>query len=128
MHRVVPSGTASAHARVPMLRPPPGRFSTTNGWPSAFCKPSASARVKMSPPPPGASGMMIRTGRNGQSCAAAGAGVASPSAAAINASWMPRDVMSLRLLAGFADDALGDFALAHDEGGELLRRADRGHD
>jgi hypothetical protein len=55
-----------------MLSPPPGRFSTTKGWPSDFCNSSASARVKTSPPPPGPSGMMMRTGRAGHSCAAAG--------------------------------------------------------
>ena len=30
------SGGASAQARPPILRPPPGRFSTTIGWPSCF--------------------------------------------------------------------------------------------
>src|SRR5262245_56366721 len=106
-----------------MLRPPPGRFSTTKGWPSAFCRLSATARVNTSPPPPGASGMMIRTGRDGQSCATAGA--ASASAATINADGMQREPMSLRLLAGFAYDALGNLALAYDERSELLRRVDR---
>ena len=62
---VYPSGGALATTSPPMMPLPPGRFSTTNGWPiwsPTFC---ASARPSASSVPPGGNGMTIRTGRLG---------------------------------------------------------------
>ena len=45
---------------------PPGRFSTTTGWPHFAASFSAISRAPMSAPEPGPSGRMMRTGRVGQ--------------------------------------------------------------
>src|SRR5215217_2757646 len=64
-----------------MVPLPPGRFSTTNGWPSwspSFC---ASCRPTASSVPPGGKGMIIFTGRAGQAWARALAAPAARQAA-----------------------------------------------
>src|SRR5687768_9246386 len=72
--------------------------------------------------------MMMRTGRTGQSWAAAGAAAdANRTAANMNAIRSMRCI-SLRLVAGLLDDPLGELALAQDELREFLRRVDRGLD
>jgi hypothetical protein len=45
--------------------PPPGRFSTTTGWPRSAASGSLSVRAALSKPPPGGCGTMMRTGRTG---------------------------------------------------------------
>ena len=50
---------------------PPGRFSTTTGWPQRADSLSANSRAPISTPLPGPSVTMNRTGRFGQVCAAA---------------------------------------------------------
>src|SRR4051812_2595502 len=91
-----------------MLRPPPGRFSTTNGWAYLRCSSSASRRAKTSPPPPAASGMTIRTVRVGQLCAddvcadAVAPGASNQAAARIAS---PRCTMSLLVVLNIADAA-----------------------
>src|SRR5262245_45633967 len=50
---------------------PPGRFSTTTGWPHFAESLSANKRAPMSTPLPGPSVMMNLTGRLGQASAAA---------------------------------------------------------
>jgi hypothetical protein len=56
---------ARTTASVPMLVPPPGRFSMTNGWPSRSDSHCPIRRATMSVAPPGASGTITRTGRVG---------------------------------------------------------------
>src|SRR5439155_126947 len=51
---------------------PPGRFSTTTGWPQRLAKRSAISRVPISTPLPAPSVTMNLTGRCGQICAAVG--------------------------------------------------------
>src|ERR1700704_5821336 len=46
---------------VPMVPPPPERFSTTADWPQAVCRCAASSRPITSVVPPAAAGMMMRT-------------------------------------------------------------------
>ena len=65
MSSVWPSGSARATASAPTLPPAPGRFSTTNGWPSARLSRSPTARASTSASPPGANGATMRTGRLG---------------------------------------------------------------
>jgi hypothetical protein len=48
-----------------MMVPAPGRFSITNGSPSALRNSSASKRVKMSVGPPAPNGTIILIGREG---------------------------------------------------------------
>jgi hypothetical protein len=48
-----------------MLPPAPLRFSTTNGWPNAFCSRSASVRPMMSGVVPAGYGTTTRTGLEG---------------------------------------------------------------
>jgi hypothetical protein len=71
---------------------PPGRFSTTTGWPQRLVSRSASSRVPMSMPLPGPSVTRNLTGRCGQFCAADGivapTSVASASPTANNARWV----------------------------------------
>ena len=67
---------------------PPGRFSTTTGWPHFAASFSAISRAPMSAPEPGPSGRMIFTGRCGQDCGEADcaeAGGAGKNAAHTNA-------------------------------------------
>src|SRR5262249_60950607 len=82
---------------------PPGRFSTTTGWPHCLLRRSASSRVPISTPLPGPSVTKNFTGRCGQVCAGDGvAETTSASAAArmktqrsllrIGFLWMPCDV------------------------------------
>jgi hypothetical protein len=54
---------------VPMAPPAPGRFSTTNGWPSATCSFSATTRAAMSVACPGGQGTTTLMGRLGYACA-----------------------------------------------------------
>src|SRR5262249_41961902 len=56
-------------ARIPS---PPGRFSTTTGWPQRALSRSASSRAPISTPDPGPSGSKNLTVRCGQLCANAG--------------------------------------------------------
>src|SRR5262249_43714079 len=51
---------------------PPGRFSTTTGWPQRLLRRSASSRVPISTPLPGPSVTRNFTGRCGQVCAGDG--------------------------------------------------------
>jgi len=57
-------------ASAPILPAAPARFSTTTGWPSRFCKPSATMRVTVSTPPPAGTQTMILIGRLGYLAAA----------------------------------------------------------
>src|SRR5262249_45748348 len=54
-----------------MLEPPPGRFSTTNCWPSCPESHGPMSRARMSGKPPGAVAATMRTGRVGEACAGA---------------------------------------------------------
>ena len=64
---VWPSGTAFATAAVPVLPLAPGRFSTTNGWPSLACRRSATMRATLSGVEPAVNGTTTVTLRAGQS-------------------------------------------------------------
>ena len=55
---------------MPMVSAPPGRFSTTTAWPSAFDNSGERMRATVSVALPGACGTMKRIGRSGY-CAAA---------------------------------------------------------
>src|SRR5262249_14459380 len=79
---VYPSLSARATASLPRVPPAPGRFSITTGWPSFSCSDCATMRPMMSAPPPGPNGTTMRTGRCGQSCAAASAAPRSHAAEA----------------------------------------------
>src|SRR5262245_47194549 len=68
---------------MPMVSAPPGRFSTTTGWPSDFAISGASMRATVSVALPAACGTMSRNGLSGN-CAAAGAGRNSAAAQASN--------------------------------------------
>src|SRR5215472_11094518 len=68
---VVPSGSARATVTAARTPPAPGRLSTTTGSFVAAVKASPTAWATTSPAPPAASGVMILTGRVGQSCACA---------------------------------------------------------
>src|ERR1700682_4397668 len=46
---------------VPMVPPPPERFSTTADWPHALCRCAANKRPITSVVPPAAAGTMMRT-------------------------------------------------------------------
>src|SRR6185295_4514808 len=91
---------------MPMVRAPPGRFSTTTGWPSALESSGASMRATVSVALPGAWGTTSLTARSGNWAAAP---VASASArhAARNlldrAKYLPDDV------AAGLDRVLADF-------------------
>src|SRR5262245_4013461 len=71
MRSVYPSAGARTTASVPMLLPLPGRFSTTNCWPSRSESHGAMSRARMSGAPAGPVGAMMRTGREGYACAPA---------------------------------------------------------
>ena len=58
---VCPSALLRTASAVPMVPPPPERFSTTADWPQAFCRCAASNRPITSVVPPGAAGTMRRT-------------------------------------------------------------------
>src|SRR5436305_1877202 len=60
-------------ALAPIAPPAPPRLSTTKGWPSSFCRPSAAMRPMMSVEPPGGNGMISVTGFAGHDCASADA-------------------------------------------------------
>jgi hypothetical protein len=65
MKSVYPSGGACAAISVPMLLPPPGRFSTKNDWPSLSLRYCATSRPMMSVDPPADVATRTRTGRDG---------------------------------------------------------------
>src|SRR5688572_24444180 len=65
---------------MPMVSAPPGRFSTTTVWPSAFVSSGARMRATVSVALPGAWGTMKRIGRSGY-CAAAPAAAKARQAA-----------------------------------------------
>ena len=69
--RVWPSGGALHTASVPGTVAPPGRLSTSTGWPQAAPSLSAMARASVSSPPPAGKGTISRVGR--PCCASAGA-------------------------------------------------------
>ena len=72
---------------------PPGRFSTTTGWPQILAwSLSANSRAPMSAPAPGPNGTMNLTGRVGQVCAWSGA-TASTTATSGMAAAAIRDVI-----------------------------------
>jgi enoyl-CoA hydratase/carnithine racemase len=74
---VCPSAGALSTAFTPMTPLPPGRFSTTTGWPAAPVTCRLTSRAVMSAEPPGPKGATIFSGRVGKPCAAAG--IAAPS-------------------------------------------------
>jgi len=62
-----------------MMPPPPGRFSTTNDWPSWPCSAWASVRLRMSEAPAGGDVETKRTGRVGHcACPKAGRSASKP--------------------------------------------------
>jgi hypothetical protein len=65
MSSVWPSGAAFTTASVAILVPAPGRFSTTNCWPSRSESHCPMIRATMSVAPPAAKPTMMRTGRAG---------------------------------------------------------------
>ena len=69
---VWPSGSALATVMVPMVVPPPGRFSMTIVWPVCAATCSNTVRGTRSVALPAPNGTMTRTGLVGQVCAAAG--------------------------------------------------------
>ena len=71
---------------------PPGRFSTTTGWPHFCDSLSANMRAPMSTPLPAPSVTMKRTGRVGQASAAA-AGLASSGLSASAAVSAPKIIV-----------------------------------
>src|SRR6478735_7664270 len=77
----VPSLAPRLKASMAMKPLPPGRFSTTTGWPQARESLSATRRATPSGPPPTGNGVMMRTGLVGNCCAKAPIG----SAAAVSA-------------------------------------------
>jgi len=60
-----PSAAACAPRRVPIAPAPPGTFSTTTDWPSAFASSAPTVRARMSVGPPAGYGTTIVTGRDG---------------------------------------------------------------
>src|SRR5439155_19628922 len=56
-----PSALPRTTSAVPMVPPPPERFSTTADWPHAVCRCAASSRPITSVLPPAAAGTMGRT-------------------------------------------------------------------
>src|SRR4051812_25097090 len=85
---VLPSGGALTIARVPVMPPAPGRFSTTMGWPSVFDNPVLAARTMESTPEPALTGRITRMGRCGAWALAAHA----------RASAMPRNARRGRIV------------------------------
>src|SRR5260221_10601590 len=83
---VCPSPFWRTTSDVPMVPPPPDRFSTIADWPQAFCRCAASIRPITSVLPPAAAGTMRRTVSVGRTAAAwpgrGTAGVAETAAAA----------------------------------------------
>src|SRR2546430_1208273 len=71
MRTEYPSGGLFIAVSMPIVPPAPVRFSITTCWPSSRDICSPITRATKSSPPPAASGTMNRTGRFGQSCAAA---------------------------------------------------------
>src|SRR5580765_1188865 len=71
MRTVAPSGGDFAVRSAATVLPAPGRFSTTNCWPSAAVHFAASMRASVSGLPPGASPTRTRTGFCGHACAPA---------------------------------------------------------
>ncbi|MNU94689.1 hypothetical protein D3C71_846780 [compost metagenome] len=72
---------------------PPGRFSTTTGWPQARESLSATRRATPSGPPPTGNGVMMRTGLVGKAagcCAEAVSGSRPPAVRASTAAAMAR--------------------------------------
>jgi hypothetical protein len=69
--RVDPLGAARATSSLPMIVPPPARFSTTTGWPRNSASLGAITRAEKSVPPPGEVGTMRRTALDGVLCASA---------------------------------------------------------
>ena len=78
---VYPSGGARTTSSVPTLLPAPGRFSTTNCWPSRSESHWPTKRATMSVDPPGANGTIKRTGRVGYVCPFAMSGTTGRAAA-----------------------------------------------
>src|SRR5258706_1381774 len=70
MPMVYPSGADFATTSMPIVSAPPGRFSTTTGWPRAFDISGARMRATVSVALPGAWGTINLRGRSGN-CAAA---------------------------------------------------------
>src|SRR3954452_9685727 len=68
---VCPSGSALAAAAIPMVPPAPGRFSTTNGWPSCSERRCVTVRAMMSVALPAVNGTMTCTRLVGHDCASA---------------------------------------------------------
>ena len=68
------SSLAPVNALMATMPSPPGRFSTTTGWPHFADSLSAISRAPISTPLPGPSGRMSFTARVGQFCAADGQG------------------------------------------------------
>ena len=66
------SSLAPVNALIATMPSPPGRFSTTTGWPHFADSLSAISRAPISTPLPGPSGRMSFTDRVGQFCAVAG--------------------------------------------------------
>ena len=62
---VWPSAGARTTASVPILLPPPGRFSTMKVWPSRSDSHCPISRARMSVAPAGVKPTMMRTGRAG---------------------------------------------------------------
>src|SRR4029077_4389062 len=71
MRTVRPSGGDLAVRSAAVVLPAPGRFSTTNCWPSAPLHFAARMRASVSGLPPGARPTRTRTGFCGQACASA---------------------------------------------------------
>src|SRR6187200_2726897 len=65
MNNVWPSGGERAAISVPILLPPPGRFSTKKDCPSRSVSHCAMKRATRSVPPPAEVATRIRTGRDG---------------------------------------------------------------
>ena len=79
--KVWPSGAACATACVPMMVPPPGRLSTTTGWPHSSASRAAMGRTMASVAPPASSGEISLTARVGRKADWAAAGRTRPPAA-----------------------------------------------
>ncbi len=79
-----PSLAPRLNASMAMKPLPPGRFSTTTGWPQARESLSATRRATPSGPPPTGNGVMMRTGLVGKAgcCADAAAGSSAAVASA----------------------------------------------
>src|SRR5262245_10639888 len=106
-----------------MVPDAPGRFSTTTGWPSCVCSRSPSARAMTSVALPGVKATMMRSGLEGQACAAAGPAAASSSVPSTHSN--PR-LISLLLIFSVGLDADVSYQLtvalvvAADERSEIL--------